>query len=191
MGFDDPLVRRLLKQTVIWLIVLGAVMFAAAGTFAWPGAWVLLVESAILGTASGVLIARHDPQLLQERMRGPIQKEQKPWDRRLLVIVFSLCLLMPIVAGLEVRYGTASVPGWLQAAGALAIAFGLYVFHVVMQTNSYASAVVRVQAERGQKVISTGPYAYVRHPMYAGAIFYFVGLALLLGSWMRWASASS
>ena len=181
--FDDPLVRRLLKQTVIWLTVLGAMLFLVAGTFDWPGAWVLLIESGVLGLLSGVRIARHDPELLKERMRGPIQKEQKPWDKRLLTVIFSLCFLMPIVAGLEVRFGTSAMPGWLQVLGALGLAFGIYVFHVVMETNSFASAVVRIQSERGQKVISTGPYAYVRHPMYAGAITYFLGLGLLLGSW--------
>ena len=181
--FDDPLVRRLIKQTVIWLAVLAAILFGAAGTLDWPGAWVLLIESGVLGIISGVRIARHDPQLLKERMRGPIQKEQKQWDKRLLTVIFSLCFLMPIVAGLEVRFGTSAMPVWLQALGALALAFGFYVFHIVMETNSYASAVVRIQSERGQKVISTGPYAYVRHPMYGGAIAYFLGLGLLLGSW--------
>jgi protein-S-isoprenylcysteine O-methyltransferase Ste14 len=180
---DDPLVRRLIKQTVIWLAALGAVLFLTAGTLAWPAAWVLLIESGVLGLISGVRIARHDPQLLQERMRGPIQKEQKPWDKRLLVVIFSLCFLMPVVAGLEFRFGTSAMPVWLQAFGALGLAFGFYVFHAVMETNSFASAVVRIQSERGQKVISTGPYAYVRHPMYGGAIAYFLGLGLLLGSW--------
>ncbi len=181
--FDDPLVRRLLKQTVVWLTVLGAILFLVAGTFDWPGAWVLLIESGVLGVISGVRIARHDPELLQERMRGPIQKDQKPWDKRLLTVIFSLCALMPIIAGLEVRFGTSTMPVSFQVLGALALAFGFYVFHIVTETNSYASAVVRIQSERGQKVISTGPYAYVRHPMYAGAIAYFLGLGLLLGSW--------
>ena len=78
--FDDPLIRRLIKQTIIWLMVLGAILFLVAGTFDWPGAWVLLIESGVLGVISGVRIARHDPELLQERMRGPIHKDQKPWD---------------------------------------------------------------------------------------------------------------
>jgi len=64
---------------------------------------------------------------------------------------------------------------------------GIYVFHIVMRENSYASTVVKVDTERGHKVISTGPYAWVRHPMYAGAIFYFLGTALLLGSWCAFA----
>ena len=181
--FDDPLIRRLIKQTVIWLTVLGAILFLVAGTFDWPGAWVLLIESGVLGVLSGVRIARHDPELLQERMRGPIQKEQKPWDKRLLAIIFSLCFLMPIVAGLEVRSARRRCRCRCRCWARSRLAFGIYVFHVVMETNSYASAVVRIQSERGQKVISTGPYAYVRHPMYGGAIAYFLGLGLLLGSW--------
>jgi protein-S-isoprenylcysteine O-methyltransferase Ste14 len=75
------------------------------------------------------------------------------------------------------------MPVWLEVLGAAGIALGLYMFHVVMETNSYATAVVRIQNERGHKVISTGPYAFVRHPMYSGAIFYFLGMGLLLGSW--------
>lgn len=180
---DAALIRRLFKQTAITMVILAAILFLSAGTVAWPGAWALLVVSGVLGVISAYIIAKHDPELLRERMRGPIQKEQKPWDKRLLVVIFSLCLAMPIVAGLEYRFGMSSVPVWLQVVGALALAFGIYMFHVVMETNSYASAVVRVQSERGQKVISTGPYAFVRHPMYAGAIFYFVGMGLLLGSW--------
>ena len=94
---------------------------------------------------------------------------------------------MPIVAGLDVRFGTSGVPAWLQVAGAIAIAVGFYMIHIVMETNSYATAVVRIQSERGHQVISTGPYAFVRHPMYSGAILYFFGMGLLLGSW--WAAA--
>jgi len=65
--------------------------------------------------------------------------------------------------------------------------FAIYVFHIVMLENSYASPVVKIDTERGHRVVSTGPYAWVRHPMYAGAIFYFLGTALLLGSWYAFA----
>ena len=91
---------------------------------------------------------------------------------------------MFVVAGLDaVRYHISHMPVWLEVLGAAGIAVALYIFHVVMRTNSYATAVVRIQDERGHQVISTGPYAFVRHPMYSGAILYFLGIALLLGSW--------
>lgn len=186
-GPDAALIKRLFRQTALTMLVLGAILFLAAGTIEWPGAWVLLVETGGLGLLSAYIIARHDPQLMRERMRGPIQREQKPWDKILLAVIMALCVSMPIAAGLDVRLGTSDIPAWLQVAGALAIAVGLYMFHVVMETNSYATAVVRIQSERGHQVISTGPYAFVRHPMYSGAIFYFLGMGLLLGSW--WAVA--
>jgi protein-S-isoprenylcysteine O-methyltransferase Ste14 len=117
-------------------------------------------------------------------MRGPIQSKQKPWDKVLLAVVMMLCIAMFVVAGLDaVRYRTSNMPLWLEVLGAAGIALGIYIFHIVMRTNSYATAVVRIQDERGHQVISTGPYAFVRHPMYSGAILYFLGIALLLGSW--------
>jgi protein-S-isoprenylcysteine O-methyltransferase Ste14 len=180
----DVLTRRLIVHTAVWLVILGAILFLSAGTFDWPQAWVLIVGSGVLGLVSALIIARHDPQLMRERMRGPIQSEQKPWDKALLAVVFTLCLAMFVVAGLDaVRYHISNMPVWLEVLGAAAIALGIYIFHVVMRTNSYATAVVRIQDERGHQVISTGPYAFVRHPMYSGAAFYFLGIALLLGSW--------
>jgi len=186
------LTARLYKQTVVWLVVLAAVLFVAAGTWRWPQAWVLLIESGALGIASGRLMARHDPQLLRERMRGPIQKEQKPWDKVLLAGIMVLCAALPLIAGIDaVRLGLSHMPLWLEALGAVLIAIGLYIFHVVMVANSYATTVVRVQSERGHKVISSGPYAFVRHPMYAGAMLYCFGIALLLGSWWAVATAAA
>ena len=184
MQDTDVLTRRLIVHTVVWLVILGAILFLSAGTIDWPEAWVLLIGSGGLGLVSALIIARHDPQLIRERMRGPIQSKQKPWDKALLAVVMVLCIVMFVVAGLDaVRYQMSNMPVWLEVLGAAGIALGIYIFHVVMRTNSYATAVVRIQDERGHQVISTGPYAFVRHPMYSGAAVYFVGIALLLGSW--------
>jgi protein-S-isoprenylcysteine O-methyltransferase Ste14 len=181
---SDVLTRRLIVHTAVWLVILGAILFLSAGTLNWPEAWALLVGSGGLGLVSALIIARHDPQLMRERMRGPIQSEQKPWDKALLAVVFVLCIAMFVVAGLDaVRYHISNMPVWLEVLGAASIALAIYIFHVVMRTNSYATAVVRIQDERGHQVISTGPYAFVRHPMYSGAVLYFLGIALLLGSW--------
>src|SRR4029079_17763999 len=184
MQDTDVLTRRLIVHTVVWLVILGAILFLSAGTIDWPEAWVLLIGRGGLDVVSPLLIARHDPQLIRERMRGPIQSKQKPWDKALLAVVMVLCIVMFVVAGLDaVRYHISTMPVWLEVLGAAGIALRIYIFHVVMRTNSYATAVVRIQDERGHQVISTGPYAFVRHPMYSGAAFYFVGIALLLGSW--------
>ena len=192
MAASSSIIQRMLVQTVIWLTVTGAILFASAGTLDWPQAWILLAAYGGLGLLSGLAISRHDPELLRERMRGPIQKGQKSWDKVLLSIFFALWMTQYVVCGLDaVRFHLSDVPLWLQVAGALAIALGYYAFHVVMMTNTFAAPVVKIQSERKHQVISTGPYAYVRHPMYAGAVLLILGTPLLLGSWygLIWAAA--
>jgi len=179
---SEHMIGRLVVRTVIWLAITAALLFIPAGTLDWPEAWVFLAESGGLGLASGIAIGRSDPALLRERMGSPIQRGQKSWDKLLLLGLLFLWLSQYVVAGLDaVRFRTSDMPLWLEVAGALAIAAGLYVFHAVMLANSFAAPVVKVQTERKHQVVSTGPYALVRHPMYAGAIPLTVGTALLLG----------
>jgi len=82
------------------------------------------------------------------------------------------------------RWHTSRVPAWLNALGGLLVVAGFLATMLVFRENSFAAPVVRVQAERGQRVVDTGPYAIVRHPMYASAVVYLVGMPLLLGSWL-------
>jgi protein-S-isoprenylcysteine O-methyltransferase Ste14 len=181
---DALIIRKLTVRTLIWLGITGILLFGSAGTLAWPQAWLFILEFGVLGLASGIAIAGSDPELLRERMRSPVQRGQKSWDRALMIPMFAIWMAQYVVAGLDaVRFHTSEMPVWLNVAGAIAIAFGFYAFHVVMQTNTFAAPVVRVQTERRHHVISTGPYAIVRHPMYAGAIPMVVGTPLLLGSW--------
>ena len=101
-----------------------------------------------------------------------------------------ICLMLffcgwMIVMGLDaVRFRISQVPLWLQAVGAAGILVSQYVFWLVFRANSYAAPVVKVQKERGHAIATGGPYALVRHPMYAGAILFLVGTPLLLGSWI-------
>ncbi len=184
MAASEGIFRKMLVQTAVWLTITAALLFVPAGTVDWPEAWVLLAEYGVLGLISGYLIAQHDPELLRERMRSPIQGDQKSWDKILLPFVFALWLAQYVVIALDaVRYQTSDVPLWLKVVGALGIAFGLYVFHIVMRANTFAAPVVKIQTERKHQVVDTGPYAVVRHPMYAGAIPLLVGTPLLLGSW--------
>ena len=147
MAASSSIIQRMLVQTVIWLTVTGAILFASAGTLDWPQAWILLAAYGGLGLLSGLAISRHDPELLRERMRGPIQKGQKSWDKVLLSIFFALWMTQYVVCGLDaVRFHLSDVPLWLQVAGALAIALGYYAFHVVMMTNTFAAPVVKIQS---------------------------------------------
>jgi protein-S-isoprenylcysteine O-methyltransferase Ste14 len=184
----NSVVRKLVVQTILWLAITGVLLFAAAGTLRWPEAWVYLGLWLTGAAVSGSLLAQKNPDILKERMRSPMQSQQKRWDKPLLMAIFGGWAALQIVAGLDaVRYRWSHMPLWLEIAGALAVVLGIYVFHIVMLENSYASPVVKVDAERGHCVVSSGPYAWVRHPMYAGAILYFLGTALLLGSWYAFA----
>ena len=191
MPASHSLIARMLLQTAIWLAITGALLFISAGTLDWPQAWIYLAEIGGLGLISGFAIGRRDPALLRERMGAPIQKDQKSWDKILITVFFALWMSQYVLVGLDARFGWSEVPVWLQVAGGLAVAFGLYAFHVVLKANTFAAPVVKIQSERKHQVISTGPYAYVRHPMYAGAVPLVVGTPLLLGSWwgLIWAAA--
>jgi protein-S-isoprenylcysteine O-methyltransferase Ste14 len=181
---DSDLTRKMLSQTVVWVAITAGVLFISAGTLEWPEAWIYLFLWLAGGLTSGLTLAKTHPEILKERMRSPLQQEQKSWDRPVILAIFGGFFLLYIVAGIDAkRFGWSDVPVALKALGAVAILFAIYIFHIVMRENAFASAVVKVDTERGHKVISTGPYAWVRHPMYGGAIFFFLGTALLLGSW--------
>ena len=97
-----------------------------------------------------------------------------------LVLFVAWLIVMPLDA---VRFGWSEVPGWLQIFGALGMVLSFYIMFLTFRENAYLAMVVKVQQERGQSVVSTGPYRYVRHPMYASTLLFFPGSALLLGSW--------
>jgi protein-S-isoprenylcysteine O-methyltransferase Ste14 len=181
---------RLVVQSSVWMVFLAAVLFVPAGTLAWPGGWIFLAELGGLGMVIGLWLARHDPDLLRQRMGSFVQREQQSWDKAFAVTFLALWHIWLVVMALDaVRFGWSTVPVWLQAVGALGVALCMGLTALTFRANSYAVPVVRVQRERGQHVVSTGPYAYVRHPMYSGAVCLFVGTPLLLGSWIGLAMA--
>jgi protein-S-isoprenylcysteine O-methyltransferase Ste14 len=151
---------------------------------AWPAAWFWLVEWAALGVWIGLWLAREDPGLLAERLAPIAQRGQQTWDR-----VFMLCVSVGFCAWLclmgidAVRMRWSSVPLWLNVLGAIGIFAGIYAIRGVFAANRFAAPVVKIQRERGHTVSDTGPYAYVRHPMYSFALLFLAGTPLLLGSW--------
>jgi protein-S-isoprenylcysteine O-methyltransferase Ste14 len=173
---------KLMAQIGAVAAVLAAILFGLAGTFTWPGAWILIV--ALIGGGAGMAawLARHDPALLKERM-GHGSREKPAFDRILLplsnIVLFGWLALM----ALDARWhGTSQWPLWVNFVGGALIlaAFGLVIR--VMAENTFATAVVRAQPERGQHVISTGPYAIVRHPMYSAAFLAYAAIPLALGT---------
>lgn len=184
MSDRRSLVSKMISRTAVWTAINAVLLFGAAGTVRWPEGWIYLVLVSGLGLVSGLVIAKHDPALLEERLGSPVQKRQKGWDKILLSAFFVLWMLQYVVAGLDaVRLRLSDMSGWLEGLGAAGIVLGLYVFHIVMRANTFAAPVVKIQTERKHQVISTGPYAVVRHPMYGGAVALILGTGLLLGSW--------
>jgi protein-S-isoprenylcysteine O-methyltransferase Ste14 len=177
-------VSKLIVRNVLWLAFLAVLLFVPAGTLRWPAGWVFLAELGGLGLLLSLWLARHDPALLAERMSMGFQPAQKTWDKVFMATFFALFGGWLVLMALDaVRFGWSQVPVWLQAIGAVLIALCMYVAYLTFRENSFAAPVVKIQAERGHRVVTTGPYALVRHPMYAGGVLFFIGVPLLLGSW--------
>jgi protein-S-isoprenylcysteine O-methyltransferase Ste14 len=180
------MIAKLLLQNLVWIVAMGALLLAPAGTLRWPEAWLFLATIAITGVAGGVWLARTDPALLQERMRPVMRSDQPAADKKLLLAFGFVALLWFLAIGFDMRLHGVRVPLALQALGLamLLVSYGFVMWVMwVMAENSFAAIVVRLQAERGHRVISSGPYAFVRHPMYSGIVLFFLGAPLLLGSW--------
>jgi len=176
-------IKVLLGQLAYLFLFFTLPLFLAAGTIAWPAGWIFLVLFFTFTVTLTLWLLRHNPGLLKERMTM-FRPDQKAWDKAgftLTYVVFLVWLvLMPLDA---VRFHWSQVPVWLQVAGAIVLICSFPLFFATFRENSYLSPMVRIQKDRGQMVVSTGPYHYVRHPMYAAALLFLLGTALLLGSW--------
>jgi protein-S-isoprenylcysteine O-methyltransferase Ste14 len=119
--------------------------------------------------------------LLKRRTEAGISHEKEFTQKVVLVFLYAACIALVVVPPLDVRFGWSKVPRYVSALGNVLVAISFYLFYLVSKVNTYAAANVRV--EEGQKVISTGVYGYVRHPMYFAALFLLIGTPLALGSW--------
>lgn len=179
-----PLSRLLLS--FVYLICFPLVFFVLAGDWRWIEGWVFVIVFFGGSCATLVYLYFADPALLNERYASPLQKEQKSWDKVLLMLFFleflAWFLIMPLDAK---RFGwTPIFPFWLRVVGAILFALGFYLMFAALRENTFAAPVVKMQKERGQEVISTGPYANVRHPMYSGALLLFLAGPLLVSSYL-------
>jgi len=172
---------RTLMTAVIGLVVFGAVVFGAAGTLDYPRGWAFLAVYAAFTNVIGVYLAVKDPALLARRIRVGPQAETRPAQKALISVFFAGFVALVVVSVLDHRFGWSHVPVWVSVLGNALVALGLLIDLRVFRENSYGASTVRVM--EGQRVISTGPYALVRHPMYVGVLFLLVGIPLALGSY--------
>jgi protein-S-isoprenylcysteine O-methyltransferase Ste14 len=183
------MIAQLLLQNLVWIVAMGALLFVPAGTLHWPAAWVFLGTIATLGIGCGLWLAKTDPELLAERMRPMMRSDQPAEDKKLMVAFGFVALFWFLAMGLDWRTHASDVPLALQVVGFAMLLLSTAFVMWVMRENSFAAPMVRLQTERGHRVVSTGPYAWVRHPMYSGMALFFIGAPLLLGSW--WGLAMS
>ena len=164
------------------IVVIDILLFVTAGRLDWTGAWILSVLYFIFLLVMVIWSTLRAPELMEERSR--MAPNVKRWDKVLLSLYTLALLALLIVAGLDAgRFRASDMPSWLQALGVVgSILCGVWLFWVT-RTNAFLSRHARVQDDRGQQVVTTGPYRYVRHPMYASLIPFILCLVLILGSW--------
>ncbi len=176
---------RAVLSLVGFVLILGVGLFLPAGDIGWPIGWIFLAVFTLLTVPSLVYLWRVNPDIFVARSK--IRAGTKGWDKVLVsVLLLAFFATFPLAA-LDARFGWSSVPAWLVAVGYALSAIGYLGSVWVYATNRFAEPTVRIQRERGQTVISTGPYAIVRHPLYLWSLFLFPGFPLALGSY--WALA--
>lgn len=174
---------RTLLRFAIRVFFLAVFLFVPAGTLRWPAAWALLGGWIVFAAALGLWMWRNDPALLEERLDArPVQEGQKGWDKVFYIATLPIGIALLLVPGLDHRFGWTEVAWPIQALAFAALVPAGALFARVIRENSYLSRVVKISKERGHKVITTGPYAVVRHPMYVAACTIFVAWPLALGS---------
>ena len=183
------IMTKLLLQTLATFaggaLLLGLLLFLPAGTFNYWQAWVLIVVFMITISVFGVYFSIKDPALIERRKQAGPAAEQSTLQKIVATIAFTGLFALFVLSALDHRFGWSQVPPLVSWIGDALLVLSFIMFYFVFRVNSYGASNIRV--EQNQKVISTGPYALVRHPMYDGALVMVVGIALALGSW--WALA--
>ena len=175
------LIRRAWPRQLLFTLLLAALIFALAGTLRYWQGWLFLVAFIGSSVALGMYFVKHDPALIERRMKGGPSAEQEPTQKIIIGLLMAGLLITMVVPALDYRWHWSDVPAWLALLGDAGTVASFVIFFLVMKQNSYAAATVRVEAE--QPVISTGLYGIVRHPMYSGALLLTVCMPLALGSY--------
>ena len=173
--------RKLFAQAMIkflaGIVLVGALLFIPAGTLAWPQAWLLMGILFIPMFCAGLVLMKKNPELLRKRLNA---KEKQAEQKDVLKYSGLMFLAAFILAGLNFRFQWIILPGWISAAAAVIFLLAYILYAEVLRENTYLSRTVEVQ--KGQKVIDTGLYGIVRHPMYMSTLFLFLAMPLVLGS---------
>jgi len=166
---------------VLVAVVTGFLLFLGAGTINYWQAWLYLLIFIGASFFTTLYLMKNDPALLERRMRGGPTAEKRPAQKIIMLFTSIGFVLLLIVPAFDHRFGWSNVPPGVVLAGDALVAVGFYLIFLVYRENTFTSATIAVA--ENQKVVSTGPYAIVRHPMYASASLYLIGTPLALGSY--------
>ena len=169
-----------LVSATLGLVAFGLLLFLPAGTFHYWQAWVFLAVFALSTWIPSVYLMRTNPAALERRMRGPLA-ETRTLQRIVIAVIFVCFPAMFVVSALDHRFGWSTVPASMSLVGDALVATGLILDMLVIIQNSYAA--VNVVVEAGQRLVSSGLYGLVRHPMYTGNVILMLGVPLALGSY--------
>jgi protein-S-isoprenylcysteine O-methyltransferase Ste14 len=174
-------IKAMLQLFIQFPIMIGVLIFLPAGTLNYWEAWVFISVLFICILALTIYLAIKDPELLERRMKAGPKAENEV--RQKIIIVFMLLSMAAIVVlpAIDRRFEWSNVPASIVILGDLLIVLGFISFYFVLKENRYGAATIQIMED--QKVISTGPYALIRHPMYSGALIMISGIPLALGSW--------
>ena len=176
-----PLHIRAGNRLLRLALVLALLVFLPAGTLRWWQGWVFVGVFWLCSAAVTVYLAINDPQLLERRINAGSRAEQVGSQKIIIRLVFLSFALTMIIPAIDHRFGWSQVPGHLVILGYALIVLGFAGIWIVFRENTYGASTI--QLAEGQQVISTGPYAIVRHPMYSTALVMLSGIPLALGSW--------
>lgn len=159
------------------MILVGALLFLPAGTIRYPGAWLLIIVLFLPMFIAGLVMMRKNPELLRKRLNV---KEEQAEQKTVILLSAIMFLSAFIAAGLNFRYGWIVLPFWTSCAATAVFLLGYILYAEVLRENVWLSRTVEVQKD--QKVVDTGLYGVVRHPMYMATLLLFLSMPLILGS---------
>lgn len=177
----NKLILPTLRTFLIGVVVLGILLFLPAWALNYWQAWVFIVVFMVSVNVIGVYLSLKDPELLERRKKFGPGTEQSPVQKIIMSIAILTTLGLFVFCALDYRFGWSPVPAYVSVIGDVLVALGLFIDLLVFKENSYGGSTIETVED--QKVISTGPYGLVRHPMYVGVLIMLIGVPLALGSW--------
>jgi protein-S-isoprenylcysteine O-methyltransferase Ste14 len=177
----NPLHKKAFAGLLLLFLAMAALLFISAGTLDYWQAWVFLAVYFGWSVAITLYLMKEDPELLQRRMRGGPTAEKETTQKIIMFFTSVGFVGLLVLPALDHRFAWSQMSPYAALAGDVLVAIGWLAIFFVFKENTFTSATIELAPD--QKVISTGPYALVRHPMYSGALVMLAGMPIALGSW--------